>query len=63
MFLFSLGEQILGWEIGMGSMKKGETARFLISPAYAYGRMGCPPRIPADSSGWLIGLAGVIYTI
>lgn len=44
------GEQILGWEIGMGSMKKGETARFLISPAYAYGRMGCPPRIPADSS-------------
>ncbi|XP_037075098.1 inactive peptidyl-prolyl cis-trans isomerase FKBP6-like [Pollicipes pollicipes] len=30
------------------SMKKGETALALVSPDYAFGKMGCGPRIPGD---------------
>ncbi|KAF0306737.1 Inactive peptidyl-prolyl cis-trans isomerase FKBP6 [Amphibalanus amphitrite] len=31
------------------SMKKGETALALISPDYAFGKLGCGPRIPPES--------------
>jgi FK506-binding protein 6 len=37
---------IPGLTVGIASMKKGETSRFLIHPDMAYGKMGCPPRIP-----------------
>jgi len=37
---------IIGLDIAIASMKKGETSRFLIHPNVAYGKMGCPPRIP-----------------
>ena len=37
-------------------MKKNEISRFLIEPQYAYGKMGCPPRIPADSTGEIFGI-------
>jgi FK506-binding protein 6 len=37
---------IAGFDIAIGSMKKGETSKFLIHPDKAYGGMGCPPRIP-----------------
>ena len=30
-------------------MKLGEISRFLINHEYAYGDMGCPPRVPAKS--------------
>ena len=30
-------------------MKRGETARFLFSPEYGFGKLGCPPRIPANA--------------
>ena len=33
-------------EIAIKSMKKGERAKFLFSYKYAYGRLGCPPRVP-----------------
>ena len=49
--MLSIGEQILGWEIAIPTMKKGEKSRFLIKPEYAYGKMGCPPRIPAQATG------------
>ena len=34
----------------MKSMRKSEKAEFLLSPEYAFGSMGCPPRIPPDAS-------------
>ncbi|XP_041350323.1 inactive peptidyl-prolyl cis-trans isomerase FKBP6-like [Gigantopelta aegis] len=43
------GEMFIGFEIAVSSMKKGELSRFIIHPDYAYGKMGCPPRIPADA--------------
>jgi FK506-binding protein 6 len=35
----------------MATMRKGEISKFIFSPAYAYREMGCPPRIPPDTSG------------
>lgn len=40
------GGLIPGLHLGVLSMCKGEKAEFLIHPDYAYGKMGCPPRIP-----------------
>lgn len=40
------GELIPGLHLGVLSMCKGEKAEFLIHPDFAYGKMGCPPRIP-----------------
>ncbi|NXL87660.1 FKBP6 isomerase, partial [Alectura lathami] len=46
--LMKLGKDITlaGLEIGLLTMKKGEAARFIIAPSYAYGQQGCPPLIP-----------------
>ena len=38
-----------GMEIALKSMKKRERSHFLIDPSYAYGAMGCPPRIPGGA--------------
>eukprot|EP00794_Sanderia_malayensis_P014000 gene14000-15458_t len=55
------GEVLPGWEIAIKSMKKGEFSRFLISHQYAYGKMGCPPRIPPEASVLLeIEVMGVV---
>ncbi|KAK2117312.1 Inactive peptidyl-prolyl cis-trans isomerase fkbp6 [Saguinus oedipus] len=39
-----------GMELGLLSMRRGELARFLFKPAYAYGTLGCPPLIPPDTT-------------
>uniref|UniRef100_A0A8C8RR31 peptidylprolyl isomerase n=1 Tax=Pelusios castaneus TaxID=367368 RepID=A0A8C8RR31_9SAUR len=39
-----------GMEVGLLTMKKGELARFLFTPSYAYGVMGCPPLIPPNAT-------------
>ncbi|KAG9485794.1 hypothetical protein GDO78_008727, partial [Eleutherodactylus coqui] len=46
--LMKLGEDItlLGMEVSVLTMQRGELSRFLYSPDYAYGTMGCPPLIP-----------------
>uniref|UniRef100_G3PIA6 peptidylprolyl isomerase n=1 Tax=Gasterosteus aculeatus TaxID=69293 RepID=G3PIA6_GASAC len=41
-----LNVTLAGLEIGLLTMRKGEFARFLFQPRYAYGSMGCPPLIP-----------------
>lgn len=41
---------ILGFDVAMATMRKGEISKFIFSPAYAYREMGCPPRIPPDTS-------------
>lgn len=37
-------------ELGLLSMRRGELARFLFKPPYAYGTLGCPPLIPPNST-------------
>lgn len=44
------GEVIAGWDVGVATMKKGELARFLVGPDYAFGSFGCPPRIPPNAT-------------
>ncbi|XP_015736491.1 inactive peptidyl-prolyl cis-trans isomerase FKBP6 [Coturnix japonica] len=50
--LMKLGEDITlqGLEIGVLTMKKGEVARFIFAPSYAYGQQGCPPLIPPNAT-------------
>ena len=53
---FPTGEVIPGWEVGLASMQRTELARFLIRPEYAFGEMGCPPRIPPNATSELLEL-------
>ncbi|XP_074045538.1 inactive peptidyl-prolyl cis-trans isomerase FKBP6 isoform X3 [Macrotis lagotis] len=50
--LMKLGEEITLWgmEVGLLTMRKGELARFLFKPQYAYGTLGCPPLIPPNTT-------------
>ncbi|KAM9319260.1 inactive peptidyl-prolyl cis-trans isomerase FKBP6 [Gastrophryne carolinensis] len=50
--LMKLGEDItlLGMEVSVLTMQRGELSRFLYSPFYAYGNLGCPPLIPPSST-------------
>ena len=40
--------------MGVATMKKSETARFLVKSDYAFGKMGCPPRIPPDATSMIV---------
>ncbi|MEE6468924.1 hypothetical protein FKM82_008424 [Ascaphus truei] len=46
--LMKLGEDITlaGMEVALLTMQRGELSRFLFSPCYAFGAMGCLPLIP-----------------
>lgn len=35
---------------GLLTMREGEKAHIIVTPDYAFGKLGCPPRIPGDSS-------------
>ncbi|GFR29616.1 inactive peptidyl-prolyl cis-trans isomerase FKBP6 [Trichonephila clavata] len=48
-FLLGDGNLIPGLEMGIRTMKKGELSRIMVHPSYAYGDMGCPPRIPENA--------------
>ncbi|XP_074779348.1 inactive peptidyl-prolyl cis-trans isomerase FKBP6 [Athene noctua] len=50
--LMKLGKDITlqGLIAGLLSMKKGEVARFVFMPDYAYGQRGCPPLIPPNAT-------------
>ena len=37
-------------EVGVSTMRKGEVSQFLVKSEYAFGRMGCPPRIPPEAT-------------
>lgn len=43
------GAALPGLELALRSMEKGEEAVVKISPDYAFGSMGCPPRIPGGA--------------
>lgn len=49
-FLVATDITLMGLEIGLLTMKKGEVARFVFTPDYAYGRQGCPPLIPPNAT-------------
>ncbi|XP_047472253.1 inactive peptidyl-prolyl cis-trans isomerase FKBP6-like [Penaeus chinensis] len=44
------GNIIPGLNVAIKTMRKRETARFLIRPEYGYGKLGCPPRIPGNET-------------
>lgn len=44
------GQFLEGLEMGVATMKKGELARFIIKQDYAFGKLGCAPRIPPDAT-------------
>lgn len=43
------GQLLPGLEIAVKSMKNCEKSEFMIEPSYAFGSMGCPPRVPKDA--------------
>lgn len=45
--LLSTDVTLAGLELGLLTMRKGESSRFLFNPQYAFGDRGCPPLIPA----------------
>lgn len=49
---FTLGarEVILGWDIGVSTMRVGERAEFRIHPDYAYGSSGAGHAIPPNAT-------------
>ncbi|XP_018551539.1 inactive peptidyl-prolyl cis-trans isomerase FKBP6 [Lates calcarifer] len=49
--MMKLGRDVtlVGLELGLLTMQKGEFSRFLFQPQYAYGDMGCPPFIPSSA--------------
>jgi len=49
-FKLGAGEAIIGWDIGVATMKRGEISRFMMKHNYAYGNLGCPPRIPEKAT-------------
>jgi len=49
-FVLGQGRVIKGWDLGVATMKKGELAKFTLSPEYAYGESGSPPKIPANAT-------------
>ncbi|KAL8198697.1 UNVERIFIED_CONTAM: Inactive peptidyl-prolyl cis-trans isomerase fkbp6 [Gekko kuhli] len=50
--LMKVGEDITlrGMTVGLLTMKRGELARFLFKPHYAFGMAGCPPLIPPNAT-------------
>ena len=49
-YIWTTGEVIKAWDLGVASMKKGELARLICRSDYAYGEQGSPPKIPANAT-------------
>lgn len=49
LFRLSAGETLPGIDIAVATMKPNEKAQFLVHPDYAYGKFGCPDRIPPNA--------------
>lgn len=44
------GEVVKGFELGVATMTKGESARLTVQPQHAYGARGLPPDIPPNAT-------------
>jgi FKBP-type peptidyl-prolyl cis-trans isomerase len=42
---------VVGFQVAVASMRKGERSYFIFKPQYFYGEMGCKPRIPENCTG------------
>jgi FK506-binding protein 4/5 len=49
-FTLGKGEVIKGWDIGVATMQKNETAVLTIKSQYGYGDTGSPPKIPGGAT-------------
>merc|ERR1719469_542011 len=49
-FTLGTGGVIKGWDLGVATMKKGEIAKFVLAPEFAYGESGSPPKIPENAT-------------
>lgn len=49
-FELNKGVVVKAFDLGIGSMKKGEKAILTCAPEYAYGAAGSPPNIPPNST-------------
>ncbi len=49
-FNLGKGEVLKAWDIGVGTMKRGEIARFLTKPKYAYGLKGLDDKVGSATS-------------
>lgn len=49
-FTLGVGQVIRGWDVGIGSMRKGEVATLTCRADYAYGSRGSPPTIPPHAT-------------
>jgi FKBP-type peptidyl-prolyl cis-trans isomerase len=49
-FKIGAGEVIKGWDAGVATMRKGETALLKCLPRYGYGKGGAPPEIPGNAT-------------
>lgn len=53
MFNIPFSDEIVpGISIGISTMRKGELARFLLTPYYGFLELGCAPRVPPNVPGW-----------
>ncbi|XP_034251187.1 inactive peptidyl-prolyl cis-trans isomerase FKBP6 isoform X2 [Thrips palmi] len=48
---FVLGNSgvLIGLDLAVATMREKEKAEFILHPSVAFGKMGCPPRIPQDA--------------
>ena len=49
-FIVGQGQVIPGWDLSVSTMKVGELSELIIPPQFAFGVLGCPPRIPAGAT-------------
>lgn len=47
-FQLGNGDVVAGMDLAVSTMRKGELSSYIVQPAYAYGEMGCAPRIPGN---------------
>lgn len=49
-FKLGAGQVIKGWDIGVATMKRGESSKFTLASDFAYGKRGSPPTIPGGAT-------------
>lgn len=50
MFITGEGFVIPAWDIAVITMKSGELVELIVPPQFAFGPLGCPPRIPGNTT-------------
>lgn len=48
-FIIGSSGLVAGLDIAVSTMRDREKAQFILQPSVAYGRLGCPPRIPPNA--------------